>query len=218
MIERRGGNFDLSLCGELGVDGQHHAHHLRLLAAQHLLVFDRIVAALRHKPADVPILRKKFLVKPGQLGKHLQIAEALCAKTLARSGDIRSGRLPKVVQLAIARIPVDHPRQIRLKEILQYERLFALGEILGWFERCAQKRIVRVPGCIILNLHHHGRHQIESLVNGGEILQHFHHAVVILQTVHAGPREFILAGNQILIKRLVHVPDKAEVDVLHESF
>src|SRR4051794_21202166 len=49
-----------------------------------------------------------------------------------------------------------------------------------------------------------------------EVFEDFHHAVVILQRVHSRPRQPVFSGDQILVKGLVHVPKKADVDMWHQ--
>src|SRR6185295_11641245 len=66
------------------------------------------------------------------------------------------------------------------------------------------------PGGVFGDLRHHGRNQIERLVYLGEFVQHADHAGVILQGVQARPGQFILAGPQILVERLVHVPQETK--------
>ncbi len=118
-------------------------------------------------------------------------------------------------QLPVARIPPNHVRVIRLKKILQRELPLFLRQILGRLGRYVQKRILRRPRNVILNLRDQRRHQIEVLVYIGKLLQQLHHAVIILQTVQAYPGHAILAGHQILIERLVLMPEKDETQGGH---
>src|ERR1700722_189739 len=100
---------------------------------------------------------------------------------------------------------------VGLKEIAQDEFTLRLAQILRRLYGTLQKWIGRRARCVLLILHDHRRYQVEGLVHGGKILQHFHHSVVILQRVKARPRQAIFTEHQVLIQRLVHVPNKAEV-------
>jgi hypothetical protein len=48
-------------------------------------------------------------------------------------------------------------------------------------------------------------------------LQDPNHAVIVLQSVHAGPRQLVLARNQIFVKGLMHVPDETKIDMTGHS-
>jgi len=89
------------------------------------------------------------------------------------------------------------------------------GQVLGWLGRNFEKRILRRPRHIILNLRDERRHQIEVLVDVGKLIQQLHHAVVILERVQAHPRQAIFTGHQILVERLVLVPEKNQTQGGH---
>ena len=99
----------------------------------------------------------------------------------------------------------------------QQKGAIVVVQLFGRLESQLQKRVDGLAGGILRDLGHHGRHQVEGLPHCGEFFQHAHHAVVVLERVHARPRQFVLAGNQVLIKRLVHVPEEAQVYLRHLS-
>src|SRR6266850_978860 len=49
-----------------------------------------------------------------------------------------------------------------------------------------------------------------------EFIQQFHHAVIILECMHAHPGQTVLAGHQVLVEGLMHMPQKYEADFSHE--
>src|SRR5690348_15463521 len=53
-------------------------------------------------------------------------------------------------------------------------------------------------------------------MNFREVFEDLHHAVVVLQCVHSRPGQPIFSGHQVLVKGLVHVPKKADVDMWHQ--
>src|SRR5262249_38918755 len=63
---------------------------------------------------------------------------------------------------------------------------------------------------VILDLRQHGGDEVESLLDFGKVFQDSHHARVVLKRVQTGPGELIFAGPQILVERLVHVPEETE--------
>ena len=52
--------------------------------------------------------------------------------------------------------------------------------------------------------------EIERHPDLRELLEDCHHAAVVLQRVHAHPRQDVLAGREVLVERLVHVPQQGE--------
>ena len=50
------------------------------------------------------------------------------------------------------------------------------------------------------------RNQVERDLDRGMLPQDRHHAPVVFDGVHPDPRQHVLAGEQVLIERLVHVP------------
>jgi hypothetical protein len=96
-------------------------------------------------------------------------------------------------------------------------------EAVGHQERavlCAQRlrrrqtdRQVTVAGATVaegLQLHDQGRHQVERGPDARERLQHVHHAAIVLERVHTNPRQDVLARREVLVERLVHVPQQGE--------
>ena len=68
------------------------------------------------------------------------------------------------------------------------------------------KRVARFSRGIFSHLLHHGGHQVKRLVHFRKLLEDAHHAVVVLERVQARPGQIVFAGDQVLIKGLVHVP------------
>ena len=113
-------------------------------------------------------------------------------------------------ELVVARIPGDHVVSVRLKQITQDKKFFRKVHFRRGRGRCFQKWIVRCTGNVVLQLDDQRGHQVERLVHAGKFLQQFHHAVIIFERVQAHPGQTVLARNQVLVIRLVHVPEKQE--------
>ena len=62
-----------------------------------------------------------------------------------------------------------------------------------------------------LELNEHRRHQIERQADAGELAHERGHAVVVLQRVQTHPRQDVLAGGEVFVIRLVHVPEDCDV-------
>ena len=213
MVIRRGGDFDLARSGEFAILRHHLAHDFTLLFPHAMLVRQAEIASPRHPLADFGIVGLKLLVEPGQLRPHLQIAEILRAEHRPRAGIPLPQ--PGVQQFAVAGIAIDHALRVGIEGMAEQECAIGVAQLLGGFESELKERIDGVAGSVLGHLRHHGRHQVEGLTDLGKLLQHLHHAVVVLQRVHACPGEFVLAGNQVLIEGLVHVPQEAQVYLRH---
>ena len=118
------------------------------------------------------------------------------------------------MQFQIARIARNQPPVVRLKKVLQNEILLRLAQLFRGRERAIEKRIGRFSLSIFINLRDHRRHQIERLVDVREFAQNFHHARVIFERVKPRPWQFLFSAPQVLVERLMHVPQ--ETDGCHE--
>ena len=54
-------------------------------------------------------------------------------------------------------------------------------------------------------------HQVERDADARELLEHGDHAPVVLDGVQPDPRQDVLAGGEILVIRLVHVPQQRQL-------
>jgi hypothetical protein len=173
----------------------------------------RISLAPRDKRRNFRVVPQILFVEPGQLREHLQVAKHLLIETLRRQLRVVVHLPESTQQFGVAGIAIDYVLFVGLKKVAQRKFFVGLGQIFGRLLGDSQERVSSGPRCILFNLAKHGGNQVESLMNGGEIFQDFDHPVVVFERVHPSPGEFELARDQILIERLVHVPDKAEVNV-----
>ena len=118
-------------------------------------------------------------------------------------------------EAGVARERLGHVRRMRLQELLQKEGLLRGGERFSGLQRGNQVGVEGFAAGVLIHLRHHGGHQVEGLAHVGEFAQDLDHAVVILEGVQTSPWQLVLAGGKILIERLVHVPEEAEIDAGH---
>ena len=97
--------------------------------------------------------------------------------------------------------------RVGLEKVLQGELALGESEIFRRLGGDIQKRIARASGHIILDLRNQGRHQIEGLMDVGKLVQQFDHAVIVFQRMQAHPGQPVLARDQILVIRLVLMPE-----------
>ena len=95
MIERRGGNLDLSARGELAIHRQHALQRFALLSAPSAPDPRAKNRGLSRQRLNLRIASQQILIEPDQLIEHLQVPQILSRKARC------AGRF---VQLAIARI------------------------------------------------------------------------------------------------------------------
>ena len=62
-----------------------------------------------------------------------------------------------------------------------------------------------------LELHEQRRHEVERQLHLRKLAHQRGHPVVVLQPVHAYPRQHVLAGCEVFVVRLVHVPEDGDV-------
>ena len=108
-------------------------------------------------------------------------------------------------------------RRIGLEKILQRETPLPGSKIVRRFRRHVQKRIPRGPAHVVLNLGDQRRNKIEGLMDVGKLVQQFDHSVVVFERMQAHPGQAVLAGDQILVKRLVLMPENHDAQDGHEG-
>src|SRR5260370_9156246 len=91
VIEGRGGNLDLTARGELFINRNYATYDLDLLTRHVGLIVERVTAFFSKQALNLYIVGLKLFIKPGKLGKHLQIANILCAEHSPRTLRILAG-------------------------------------------------------------------------------------------------------------------------------
>ena len=105
---------------------------------------------------------------------------------------------------------LDHPLRLRVEEVLDTERPLLARQGRG---RLQPQLEVPVPGAVgreRFDLDQQRGHQVERHADRGEFAQQRYHAPVIFKGVQADPRKDVLAGHQILVERLMHMPEERD--------
>ena len=182
--------------------------HFALLGDHEFLVFE----LNSHGPSSISAATsgssQEELVKPRDLRQHLQIGEVLRLKILLCPLRRICRRSESFPQFVVSRITPDHVHRIRLEQVLQREAPFVRRQIRRRLRGHLAETDPGGSGDIILYLRDQRRNQIEGLMDIGKFVQQLHHAVIILQGVEAHPGQAVLAGDQVLVKRLVLVPQE----------
>ena len=113
-------------------------------------------------------------------------------------------------QFAIPRIRLDHPLPLRVKEVLDDERGVLRGQLGG---RLHPELQIPIPGAVGregLELHEQRRHQVERHPDRRKLAQQRDHPEVVLERMQPHPRQDVLAGHEILVVRLMHVPEEGD--------
>ena len=98
-----------------------------------------------------------------------------------------------------------------MEEFGEHHRLFIVGE-----HRHRLQPELEIPvACALfgkrLELNQQRGHQVECELHVRELAQQRDHPVVVLERVQPHPREDVLACGEILVVRLMHVPEKRDV-------
>ncbi len=81
-----------------------------------------------------------------------------------------------------------------------------VGEVVGRLQAQLEKAIASAIRRKCLQLDQQRRHQVERDADIGKLPQQRHHPVVVLQGVQPDPGQDVLVRHQVLVERLVHVP------------
>ena len=144
---------------------------------------------------------------------HLQVADVFGRELrhLRADAEADPGRLfASGQQLRVARIRVDHPRALRVEELHDAERALVLRQRVRGLESDLEMAIARLLVGERFELHEQRRHQVEGGFDRGELAQQRDHPPVILDGVEPHPGKHVLPRRQVLVKRLVHVPQKCD--------
>ena len=99
---------------------------------------------------------------------------------------------------------------VRVEEVLGAELPIALGQLIGGRQADLEMAVTRLPRRERLELDEQRRHQVERHLERGELARERHHAPVVLERVQPHPRQDVLAGGEVLVERLVHVPQQSD--------
>ena len=164
MVERRGRELDLAARrGRRGTPGTTLRRISSSTARSVGLVLFGEAASLRDQRADAFVRVEVERVDPDQLVPDLQVAEVVGRelRRLARALSPLPLLLAPRQQLRVARIRVDHPRPVRVEEVLDAERALVLGQRVGRLQPQLEVPIARLVARERLELHQQRRHQVE---------------------------------------------------------
>ncbi len=97
-----------------------------------------------------------------------------------------------------------------VEEVLDAEAAFLLRQPVRRFQPDLQMPVAGLLARERLELHEHRRHQVEGDADVRELAQQRDHAPVVLEGMQPDPGQYVLARRQVLIQRLVHVPQQRD--------
>jgi hypothetical protein len=97
-----------------------------------------------------------------------------------------------------------------MKPVRDEEDPLLVGQVLRRFEPDVQVAVTGAAFGERLELHEQGRHEVEREPHVRELAEQRRHPVVVLQRVQAHPRQDVLPRHQVLVERLVVVPQQRD--------
>ena len=105
---------------------------------------------------------------------------------------------------------VDHPSPLCMEEVFDTERALVGRQLFRRLQSEIEVPIARLLARECFELHQERGHQIERDPDPGKLTQQRHHAPVVLQGMQPDPREDVLPREQVLVERLMHVPQDGD--------
>ena len=112
-----------------------------------------------------------------------------------------------IPELAVTRVASNHVHGVGLEQIFQRKSTLAGSQVVRGFGCNIEAWISRGSCHIVLDLGNQRGNKVKRLVNLGKLIQQLDHPIVIFERMQPDPREAVLARNQILVKRLVLMPE-----------
>ncbi len=104
---------------------------------------------------------------------------------------------------------------VRVEEVLEHEAALVIIQRIRRLGSQGEERVHGGAFHVIAELVDERRHHVEGLMDARKLLQQLHHAVVVFEPVHADPGQAVVAGHQVLVVRLMHMPKKDDPDHRH---
>ena len=203
VVERRCRQLDLPSVGGIAVLGDDAPEYLELDLAQFPFVGLAEAALLLDEPPHARVVVEIERIDPRELVPHLQVEKILVGVSPARVA------LPQ--QLGIARIAIDHPPARRVKKFRQRGCALRFGQLVRRLQAELEVPVARPSFGEGFELHEQRRHEVEGQLHLRKLAHQRGHPVVVLQPVHAYPRQHMLARGEVFVVRLVHVPEDGDV-------
>ena len=204
--------LDLAAGAGLLVQREDFLQELPLDLQQLPLVLLGEVPALPDERLDLR-LRLEVVAAPGEVEPDLEVAQvALGEVPRLLLQDLHVADVaPLLEEFLVAGIRLDHVVEVEGEEILQQEDPVLQLELAGGLAGQLQETVRGVVFGVIEDLFHQRGHEIEGGVHVRELLEHGDHVVVVLQGVQPDPRQQVFRLVQLLVQRLVHVPQHEHV-------
>ena len=111
-----------------------------------------------------------------------------------------------IPELAVTRVASNHVHGVGLEQIFQRKSTLAGSQVVRGFGCNIEEWISRGSCHIVLDLRNQRRDKVKGLVNLRKLIQELDHPVVIFESMQSNPGKPVPARNQVLIKRLMLMP------------
>ena len=212
-----GGELDLAALGQRAVAGDQAAQDLAHQRHEPLPVLESETLALRHQLGQRRLPSHLGFARPDQVIPDQDVGE-IGAGEIARRPALAVEQLVQFLQALVARIGRHHALMVAGKAAGQHQAALGLVHAIQVFPRQqAQQGIAEGAGFelarVILDLVEQHRHEIHHRPHSRMVLQVRRHVGVVLEGVQVGPRPAEFAAGEVPVIRLVHVPEKDQLEL-----
>ncbi len=193
MIKGCGAEFHLARLRRFPVYRQNQAEQLELLGLQRGFVIFGELFSFAGKSADNRVFLEPGFLHPRQLREHLHVSPVARRKRYLR---LRSpSGLRPFMQLHKAR-PSRHQMVVIYLKRARQNLCFVLSrQLFCGLEGQSKPGLIKFSARIFLQLYAQRRHDVESGVEFWKVLQHRHHAPIVLERVEPRPRQARIAPS-----------------------
>ena len=170
------------------------------------------MAPLLHETADAGIGFQVRRIHPRELVPDLQVAD-IRHRELAGGRGGRASLLTLAKEFPVPRVGVDHPPAGCVEAVADQERALFVGQVLGGPEADLEMPIARPAIRERLELHEQRRYEVERQADVGKFAEQGRHPVVVLERVEAHPGQDVLPRHQILVERLMLMPQQGDASL-----
>jgi len=179
------------------------------------LVFLGEIPALVSQFPEHPIVLDHQRMEPCQRGPDLNIAQRACGEQAARAGRILQALIAQFEEFVVPREDPDQAVGVPGEEVFENIPPVRLIERVDRFARQPERVVLGHARGVFLYLNNQRGDQVNRGADLRKLPQHQQHADVILNRVQPHPRQHVSPPHEVLIERLMLMPEKRQMNRCH---